>query len=369
MIPVPGARLKQILLESLILKSVRNQTYRGINAERSDDVRSEPITVESQVSLLNLKQGNGSIVFVFMHLHVFSNRDFETMTGTLDAPLQVSVIDCVEEFDDLGFVNSVIERLRIKIQSHLENAPEYFKSANLETKLTKCTARHFPNEIRWDIETETSGTINQKEFIVNSRSHGSAAEFREHFSTNIVSVASHLATDVKNLMTKDYDYEEDFVHAGDHKQVKDAIFDVTQNILETIDKHVDRQPGNFNKRWKRIQTSRWFIAGFVFLATIFYPALVNQFFNKWAKNQEEVLHASLLYSVFMTTCVFLLVHSWGYLIMPKQFFLVETAGQRALKNSGTSSILILKLVVVTLMGLLLLLLAFCGYALFLMVFE
>lgn len=71
MIPVPGARLKQILLESLILKSVKNQRYRGIRAECSDDVRSEPIALKSQVSLLNLKQGNGSIVILSICLHVF----------------------------------------------------------------------------------------------------------------------------------------------------------------------------------------------------------------------------------------------------------------------------------------------------------
>lgn len=284
-----------------------------------------------------------------------------TMTNLPSHAFQVRVIDQVNEVDDQEFVNSVLEQFQTKILEHLQQAPEYFKSADLEIKLTKCTARHFPNEIRWDIWTETTGTINDTEIRISALSQGDEFVFREALNTNIVSVASHLATDVKNLMSTDYDHEKDYIHKGSHRCVKNAIFDVMQKILGSIDNHVDRQPSEYSIRWRRIQKSRWFVAAFTFLVTTISSTLIDQFFHKWAKNQDELLERSIFLSIYLTGAAFILVHCWGYLIMPKQFFLVETAGKRALKNAGTSSIVILKLVVLILMGIILFGLVFLGH--------
>ncbi|WP_145459191.1 hypothetical protein [Gimesia panareensis] len=285
------------------------------------------------------------------------------MTGTLDAPLQVSVIDCVEEFDDLGFVESVAEQIHVAVSEHLKQAPECFKSADLEIKLMKCTVRHFPNEIRWDLSAEITGVINDTEMQYTASSKGDEMVFREPFSNNIVSVAVSLASDVKNLVSSEYDYEKDYVHNPSHRCAKNAIFNVKQNILTALDKRVDRQPSAYSKRWKRIQTSRWFIAVFAFFVNLISLILINQFVNKWAKNQQELAQISFFSSAFMMVAAFILVHCFGYLIMPRQFFQVETAGKRALKFAGTSSIVVLKLVALTLMGLMISALIGFGYLL------
>lgn len=283
------------------------------------------------------------------------------MTGTLDAPLQVSVIDYVEEFDDLGFVESVAEQIHVAVSEHLKQAPECFKSADLEIKLTKCTVRHFPNEIRWDLSAEISGSINDSAMRYTASSKGDEMVFREPFSTNIVSVAVSLASDVKNLVSSEYDYEKDYVHNASHRCAKNAIFHMKQNILTALDKQVDRQPSAYGKRWKRIQISRWIIAGFVALVPLSFPTSLNQFRHKFPETQQEIFKESIMISFFFAGAAFILVHCWGYLIMPRQFFLVETAGKRALKFAGTSSIVVLKLIALALMGVVLCTLAYLGY--------
>ncbi len=80
--------------------------------------------------------------------------------------IKVNVIDCVDELDDPEFVNSVMSQIQMKVQIHLENSPEYFKNANLTIRLQKCMTRFYLHEVRWNITTEASGTINQKDFTV-----------------------------------------------------------------------------------------------------------------------------------------------------------------------------------------------------------
>ena len=280
------------------------------------------------------------------------------MAYVMDSPLQVTVIDCVDEVDEQSFVESMIKHLHAKVLEHLKQTPEYFKSADLDIKITKCTARHFPNEIRWNIYTETTGTINNSSIEFTAFTTGKDMVFREGLSNNIVSVTASLASDIKNLMSSEYDYEQDFVHNASHRCVKNAIFNVTHQILESIDEQIDRQPSTFSKRWKRIQTSRWITAGLVALVTLCTTPWLNQARRNISETREELFEMGIINAVFFSVAAFFLIHCWGYLIMPPQFYQTETAGKKALKYAGTSSIIVLKMVALALVGVILFSLTF-----------
>lgn len=264
----------------------------------------------------------------------------------MDAPFQVSVINCVDEIDDQSFIESMMNQLHAKVSEHLKQAPEYFKSADLDIKLTKCIARHFPNEIRWNFEVEISGFINEREFTHTVQLQGSEIGSRKKYSmnqyVNLMNLASDVASDVKNLISKEYDSEEDFIHTGNHKRISDAKFNFVLKILLELNRHVSRQPGQYSSRWRKFRKGRWYLALLIFLATLITMSVNKIFFQHQEWDLTLALMIFYVCPMMMSVLGFIMTHCLGYLIMPSRFFQTELPGQIALRHTGCSSILVVR---------------------------
>ncbi|QDV20763.1 hypothetical protein Pan153_54410 [Gimesia panareensis] len=272
------------------------------------------------------------------------------MNQTLSEAVQVNVIDCVDEVDDPEFVNSVMADLQTKILDHLQQAPDYFKNAELQVKHTKCISRFYLNEIRCHFAADITGQINGQNYEFQKRVVGRKITPREETLTSKGFI--HLPNMVKSIqrgLSTDYDPEKDYVVSPSNILSIDSFFDLIDGISVSLDQFVSRQPGELTRRWKKIQTSRWIIAGLSFFLWWISLLLVDRFFNQKFNHEEGYWEVGFA-AVGLAVVTFVIIHCCGYLIMPGPFYRVETAGKRVLQKTGQSSVLALKLIVLLILG-------------------
>lgn len=264
--------------------------------------------------------------------------------------IKVNVIDCVDELDDPEFVNSVLAELQTKILEHLQQAPDYFKDADLQVKLTKCISRFYLNEIIWHFAAEITGQINGQNYKFQKRVEGRKITPREETLTSKGFI--HLPNMVKSIqrgLSTDYDPEEDYVVVPLNFFSKDAFFDLIDGISVSMDQFVSRQPGQLTRRWKKIQKSRWIFAGLSFFVWWMSLLLVDRFFKQKFNHEDGIWELGFA-AVGLAVVTFVIIHCCGYLIMPGPFYRVETAGKRVLQKTGQSSVFGLKLIVLFILG-------------------
>ena len=241
------------------------------------------------------------------------------------APTEKPVVARAATRMDVLDPGAVLEAIQQVVLEHVNKAADVFQQVAITIDVTRCEIGAATK-----VEFEVAGTVNWQRLdrrIRSSRKRGVTAHgggvVGGLVSATLSAALSHAAG----------------LHSGDDL-LDQCLRECIADVCIAIDELAGRQQSRSAKLWRGVLLGRWIAA----VATLVAMSLVLVSIS----HGRLPLRLALIHVLVPSAIMFWLVHVVGLAVMPKEFFVSDPRGRKALARSGVKSVVGLRLLVAVL---------------------